>query len=299
MLSIRKLIKPFPKKLKIRETDNIGCYFNYKKYASIQKVCENLLSLNDENLFEGLRIFSKNHYKYRDTLYYNLQTVSIGKLTKKDCAGIYSLSDEENELSYTGLNALYHELLHLSSSQFDKINLTLYSGFGYNDCRERKIVGEGITEGYIELLCDRGLHNGKFVNDIKDERYYVCYCYTKALVRQLEIVVGKELLEDMFFKDGFRRLKEFLLQYKSENEVNKFFHNCDISTIAHDYNNPILNKKTLDAQAFLLDIINSYMPEKKDLIKNERLLVVGKLKKHLMTGVMQYELDENSNSKSR
>lgn len=293
MITIFDLVKPFPKKIKIEKSKNIDCYFDYKKYVSIEKVCKNLLELSDNALFEALTIFSYNHYKYRDTLYYNLQTLTILEFNKKHTLGTYTLTKEKNELSYKNFDDIYHELLHVATSQIDKIKNILYSGFGYYDGNINKTVGEGITEGYIELLCDRDLHNGKFIHkvDLEKGRYKVDYCYAKALARQLEIIVGKELLEDMCGKNGFIRLKEFLMQYKDEDSVNKFFKNCDIAAIAEDYRNYFLNKKVLEAQDFLLDIVNEYMPEKKEQMKKEKLISVGMFGVYLSTGIMAEELE--------
>ena len=43
MITILNLVKPFPKKIKIEKSKNIGCYFNYKKYVNIGVLCKNLL----------------------------------------------------------------------------------------------------------------------------------------------------------------------------------------------------------------------------------------------------------------
>lgn len=293
MITIFDLVKPFPKKIKIEKSKNIDCYFDYKKYVSIEKVCKNLLELSDNALFEALTIFSYKHYKYRDTLYYNLQTLTIVENYEKRLLGSYTLSRDLNEVSYQSFDDIYHELLHIASSQLDKIKDILYSGFSYYDGKSNKSIGEGITDGYIELLCDRDLHEGHFIHKVNIARkeYTVDYCYAKVLARQLEIVVGKELLEDIFFKNGFIRLKEFLMQYKDEDSVNKFFKNCDIAAIAEDYRNYFLNKKVLEAQDFLLDIVNEYMPEKKEQMKKEKLISVGMFGVYLSTGIMAEELE--------
>ena len=302
MTTLFHLVKPFPKKIKIEKSKNINCYFNYKKYVSIGTLCKNLLELNDNSLFEALAVFSNNHYKYRDSLYYNLQNLTITEIYEKNLSGGYVLTKELNELSYRTFGDIYHELLHISSSQLDKIKDILYSGFSYYDGKSNKSVGDGISEGYIELLCDRDLYDGHFIHeiDISHKEYKVYYCYAKALARQLEIVVGKDLLEDMFFKYGFIRLKEFLMQYKDEKSVNKFFQDCDIAAYAEFYKNPFLNKRVLDAQKFLMDIIEEYMPDKKAAIQKEKMFYSNKFKTYLTNEVMKEEvkdIKENARTK--
>lgn len=294
MITIFDLVKPFPKKLKIEKSKNIGCYFNYKRYVNISTLCKNLLELNDNSLFEALTVFSNNHYKYRNTLYYNLQDLTIVENYEKRLLGSYTLSRDLNEVSYQSFDDIYHELLHIASSQLDKIKDILYSGFSYYDGKSNKSIGEGITDGYIELLCDRDLHDGRFIHKVDEvnKNYSVDYCYAKVLARQLEIVVGKDLLEDMFFKNGFIRLKEFLMKYKDEKAVNNFFKNCDIAAIADNYRNPLLNKKVLEAQQFLMDIIEEYMPDKKEAIQKEKMFYSNKFRTYLTNEVMKEEVKE-------
>jgi len=294
MITIFDLVRPFPKNIKIEKSKNIDCYFDYKKYVRIDILCKNLLKLNDNNLFEALSIFGKNHYNFRDTLYYNLQELTISEIYDKNIDGTYVLSSDTNDLSYKTFEDIYHELLHVASSQLDKTKNVLYSGFGFYEGKSNVSIGEGITDGYIELICDRDLHEGRFIHNIKPnyEGYSVNYFYAKSLARQLEIVVGKDLLKDMFFSYGYLRLNEFLLQYKDQESINQFFKNCDIAAIAENYRNPLLNKKVIQAQEFLLDIIKQYMPHKQEIIKKEKLISVGTFGRYLTTGVVQEELEK-------
>lgn len=286
MLTKFQIFSPFPKRCIFKkEEENISCFFDYKKYVSMKKVCENLLLLDDDNLYSALAKFSKNHYDYRDTLYYNLQDIEIEEVCDNSLAGYYILSDTDNVMGYRRFSDIYHELLHVSSSSIDKKNNILYSGFGYYDFNKNIDYGEGLTEGYIELLVSRDLYNDKSVNnyDLEKNNFNVGYCCSVAIARQLEIIVGKENLEDMFFKNGFLRLKEFLMQYKPEKEVMKFLKNCDAATIADGYHNILLNNKVLEAQRFLSDICYEYMPEKKELLAREKLIKENDLGTKLTT----------------
>lgn len=276
MLKITKLYRPLPKKFNLIVcNENINKYFSYKEYVNISTLCKNLLELNDEALFNCLSIFSKTHYKYRDTLYYNLQTLNIEKSKIKGMTAYYILSRTENILGYEETKKLYHEILHIASSALDYINSVLYSGFSYTNLDKNKTYGEGLNEGYVELLMSRDVYEDKMITEHNDElmTYEMpIYAYVQALARQLEIIVGKDELEDMFFKNGFIRLKEFLLKYSDEKSIIKFFRDCDIAAIASEYENSKLNKKTLEAQEFLFNICKEFMPEKLTLLEKEKII---------------------------
>ena len=101
------------------------------------------------------------------------------------------------------------------------------------------------------------------------------YSYATVICRQLEILIGKDFLEDMFFKDGFNRLKDLLMMYKSEKEVLDFFRNCDAACLCSFYkNSKFLNKRTLKAQNFIIDICNKHFPQKKFELFDELLFAM-------------------------
>ena len=300
MLNITDVLKPVPKNINIEiDKKNIGCFFNYKKYVSVKELCKNLLSVSDDKLYSALDFFAKNHYKYRDTLYYNLQTVTVEDVYSDDLNGFYLLEKDINVIAYISLEDCYHELLHMASTSFDSKTENLCTGFGIIGENERMNFGEGITDGYIELLVTRELYNDKeLINPNEDGEYNVpVYLYSKTLARQLEIIVGKELLEDMFFKNGFERLKAFLMKYKSEKEVMQFFKNCDAANLADQHNNIVLNRMTLLAQDFLFDICKNYMPDKLSKLSEEEITKLDKVGFELTTDRIQRELEEDKKSR--
>lgn len=266
--------KKIPKDVTIkREKNNINKYFCYKNYVSLVKVCENLRKNDDESVYEALDIFSKKHYDYRDTLYYNLQTIDVSTNYDKKITGSYVLMKNYNLLTYSNSDSVYHEVLHVSSTSYDEKNDILYSGFGYYNFKSNENFGEGITEGFVELMCDKDLHNDNFISSYDDEenRFKIAYCYVKAIAKQLEIIFGYKLLEKYFFSGNPNLLISELCKYARKEEVIKFFYNCDAAAIADSYNNLVLIKKTLSAQNFLYDIVKKYFPEKEDFFSFEML----------------------------
>ena len=297
-IKINAFFRHIPKKYELKVNEkNIGAYFDYKNYVNINKVCENLLTQNDDLLFNALSIFSKHHYKYRDILYHNLQDLTIEKMCNdKDCA-TYII--DMDLLKYYYEDDVYHEVLHLASGYYDKENWLFYSGFNYFDFFQNQNFGEGLTEGYVELLAQRDTRNNKVIEryDSENELWSSSYFYVNALARQLEILVGKEEMEDMFFKNGFIRLREWLLKYKDERSIMNFFKNCDAAVIALDKKNNILNKKTLSAQEFIFDICREYMPEKLELLRYEKLIEEDKELNTPRADCEQFELQKSKKIK--
>ena len=299
-MSLTKIdvFKPLPRKfiLSINNT-YLDSLFEYKKHTDINKVLNNLSNINDEILFSVLDIFSKNHYMYSDILYYNLQTVEKEiNLDTNNISGSYILTKDQNSISYETLDDAYHESLHCASTFIDKEKDIIYSGFSV--CIGDKITfGEGITDGYIELLCQRDLHNNKVVNcyDKEKDNCQIAYCYSNAIARQLEIIIGKEKMEELFFKVGLKGLIEFLSQYKSSDEVLNFIRNCDAAVLATSSKSILLKHKTLQAQEFLFDICRKYFKDKKELLKYEKLVSLGSLNSKLTTSRIE---DEIKNIKS-
>lgn len=295
MLKAIELIKPIPKKYQLKVNEkNTAAYFNCKKYVSVDKMCKTLLTQNNDLLFDSLSIFSKNHYKYRDILYHNLQDLTIKKLDDNKQTACYII--DIDFLQYYYEDDVYHEVLHLASGYYDQENGLFYSGFIYYDSFANKNFGEGLTEGYVELLVQRDTRDNKVIEfyEKKEEYWDSSCCYVNALARQLEILVGKEEMEDMFFKNGFIRLKEWLLKYKDKKSIMKFFKNCDIAFFTYENENVIFNNKTLSAQEFIFDICKEFMPEKLELLSYEMMIKNGK---KLITQRIQDEQLELQKSK--
>lgn len=262
-LGLSDTIKILRKDIKlVRNDNNIAMFFNYRKYVDINKVCNNIIDQDSDYLFYALDLFSKKHYKYRDTLYKNLEDVKVIKSKTRKRQGSYQLLWDTNSLEIVDEKASYHEVLHMASSLYDKEDDILYSGLSYDD--GKNCIGEGITEGYIELLCDRDERDGKSIPKIFDDgTYAIEYEYVKQLARQLEIIIGKEKLEEIFFCGGtISLLGELEKLGKSKEEVIKFLNNCDISVVAEKYPIKLFEKKVLEAQEFLYTICLEKYPER-------------------------------------
>lgn len=274
MLRLIDAYKPLPKNANYKvDYSHVGCFFNYKTYVNMPAVCRNLRNIADADLYNALSAFSKQHYKYRDIMYHNLETVEREELPEEGLLGYYILSGKTNVIAYNSWYHAYHELLHLASTYEDLDEGILYSGFSVSKAKDQTI-GEGITEGYVELLCSKDLVNGNIIVDFNEDNSFYnvpSNLYATLVTRQLELLVGEEKLEDMFFKDGFNRLKTFLMQYREEKEVIKFFKNMDAAAIAGEHKLLGLNNRTLQAQEFLKGICEDFFPEKIRQFKDEMI----------------------------
>lgn len=301
MLRVIDAYKPLPKNVNYKiDYNHVGCFFDYKRYVDVIAMCKNLRQVADEDLYRALEVFSKHHYKYRDTMYHNLETVEREEVMDDGLLGYYILCEDLNVIAYTSWYDAYHELLHLASTYQDLDRKILYSGFSVTS-RHSRSVGEGLTEGYVDLQCSKDLLNGDVIVSFTDnDEYYNVppNIFATLICRQLEVIVGEEQLEDMFFRDGFNRLKKFLMQYKDEKEVLKFFKNMDAAAMASKHRIPSLNNKTLYCQSFLRDICEKYFPEKIHAFAEEELLKKDSVGFELLSVKVAKELDKRRESKN-
>ena len=87
-------------------------------------------------------------------MYTNLKTVDIVPL-KKSLTREGDYNFVLNRIRFKNVSALIHELLHLSSSYYDKEKNIAEIGFSQVDDEKVAEIGRGLNEGYTELLASR------------------------------------------------------------------------------------------------------------------------------------------------
>ncbi|MBQ1813071.1 MAG: hypothetical protein II119_03915 [Bacilli bacterium] len=110
---------------------------------------------------------------------------------------------------------IYHELFHMASTIYKNGNI--YSGFSQS--RRSNSMGDGINEGYTQLLSER------YFGDIEGVKG--TYPYITILVKELENIVGKEKMESLYFNANLLGLIEELKQYFSEEDISKLISGFD------------------------------------------------------------------------
>lgn len=140
----------------------------------------------------------------KDSFYRNIAGVHIIVYNKSlltqivSGSGFYNSFENVVKLLSNKRSTLTHELLHLSSNLVkDKMNSI--TGFQITDLSKRYDIGVGINEGYTSLL---------------NERYFkekhVSYLDLLILSELIELIVGQELMEKMYFENNLKGLCEVL-----------------------------------------------------------------------------------------
>ena len=254
MLTRFNVFSPIPKvKFKLNK-NNTGEYYNSTRKAALENI---KTKNNKEILLEGLNIYDKYLSDYTNTLYHNLETLEFKITDSIKCDGYYKLDCKNNLciLKDTRLLPAYHELIHIASSYYNEDKNELYSGFLYSSNFGINL-GEGITEGYVELLCSRHLNNNylTYNYDINDDSCTTSYLYANILAHQLEILIGEEEMKYMFFNYGFFPINEFISKHTDQKTAYKFFKYCDIAAISDFHRDLILNAYIFKAQNIVYNL---------------------------------------------
>ena len=159
-----------------------------------------------------------------NNFYYNISYVKIQDLNKKrlvfstNTVGTHdtmtnTIQIEEKHASAT----INHELFHMSSSKYE--NGVIYSGFSQTAGFFKRDIGDGINEGYTEVLTNRYFYptiNSSFT-----------YSYLEDVAKHLEKIVGKEKMEELYLKADLLGLINELKQYATEDEIMEFLTSTD------------------------------------------------------------------------
>ncbi len=154
------------------------------------------------------------------------------------------------------LISIFHELLHMSSSiHKDGIN---YSGFSQTGPRNFRI-GNGLNEGYTQLLCKRYF---------SDQKISDSYPYFVHYAKLLERIVGKDRMQSYYMSADLRSLIEDLKQYSSEEEIMRFINNLDFIFFEVGYftseNHLVREELTNIMQEISSFIVNAFIEKYKD-----------------------------------
>ena len=156
--------------------------------------------------------------------------------------------------------AIYHELIHMSSSICK--NGIHYTGFKQYSLKPGSFIniGQGINEGYTQLLTERYFGYSRELRGV--------YEYEMHLMKNIEKVIGKEKMENLFFKANLKGLIEELNKYLSEDEIFSFINNVDFLNkhLKDDFNNiekgmienSIKSTSEFTLKLFIIDICNKY-----------------------------------------
>jgi len=112
------------------------------------------------------------------------------------------------------LESIFHEFFHMASTFNDKSNDIIFSGF--SQLSKNGSIGNGITEGYTEILSDRYFNQGG------------SYAFEVTITKGLEMIIGQNIMEDLYFKADLFSLINELKKYSKEEEILTFIKNVDL-----------------------------------------------------------------------
>lgn len=112
-------------------------------------------------------------------------------------------------------SVLFHELFHMASSANNKERQVGFThGIGLPP------IGTGINEGYTELLTRRYF---KFDEEDQTPSYFFNY----DVAKNIESLIGKERMEELYLKSDLMGLINELKKYATEDEIMKFINDND------------------------------------------------------------------------
>lgn len=217
----------------------------YKQYLiNFIETIENKLSHVDKTLFynniKKASIESSDRINNL-AIIYQLFGYRVGGMCRENDILIFEKSTKKTQV-------LYHELMHLASCASNS-DLKIYGFCHMKKCFPKDCIGHGLNEGYTELLTQRYF---------PDTVSFNAYLLERLLVKRLENIIGKDKMEQMYFKGNLLSLIKELEQYKTYEEIITFLRYFDVFNISifsplYINNNNMKNYALNFINDFLLD----------------------------------------------
>ena len=171
-------------------------------------------------------------------------------------------------------SAIYHELFHMASSRY--VGDIWYSGFSQSLNKDAFTIGDGLNEGYTQLLSERYFGH---VEGLKGP-----YSYLVIIAGLLEEVVGAEKMTGLYLKADLPGLINELKEYASEGEIMRFLSALDfVNDHLNDaaglpLENALITQSLVTINEFLLKLFvikgkKMFLQEKEDAEEFCRYLV--------------------------
>ena len=125
------------------------------------------------------------------------------------------------DTSNTGI--LYHELFHVSTAR--RVGTTSFNGFCQTNLLTSECIGEGINEGYTQLMAERYFKDSSVGN----------YNVLVYLVELLELIIGKDKMEHYYMTSDLYSLVNELK--KSNQKIPEFLEEFDFSSYNYQFYN--------------------------------------------------------------
>lgn len=152
--------------------------------------------------------------------YYNSEWVKASKIKfgiLRSNTGTYNQYTNKIRFRKDSLN---HEFFHMCSTNYD----STYVSSGFSIDLHEKSIGNGINEGYTDLLTAR-----YFDEDISDS-----YFIESKFAANLEKIIGRETMEKLYMKGDFIGFIKSLTQFYTIDEIEQFLLEFDVVSLYID-----------------------------------------------------------------
>lgn len=208
-------------------------------------------------------------------LYRNIKNVTLKKqspITPSFYSGLYN--SQQNKITYLNKTALGHEILHMASAYYDKETNISYVGF--KQSKDKVYIGQGLNEGYTELL------NARIYNNNKISAYYK----EAKIAKLLEFFFDdpKEM-EAFYFNHNLPGLIHHLEQYTSRENIVKILLDIDqINSYSHSIYSAIPTIKSIKTQISLYNIFEKTCPNKQKVEQFKNIVCEDKMAAIILNG---------------
>lgn len=175
----------------------------------INKIVNNFDDEDLHNLYHNVKNLKIKNIPLLERLVFNIRGIAV--------LGSYDPRNNSISTSNPNKNSFSHEVLHLSSS----IKTPFGSIVGFRQIGLFKDIGDGLNEGYTELLNNRYFNNGN-ISGI----YEVEQTFSSAI----EDIIGKKRMESLYLRGNLKGLISILnLNYGFDlKEIEKFIVSIDV-----------------------------------------------------------------------
>lgn len=253
-----ELIKRY-KLLKDRKVFDI----NDIEYSSVSKVDDKNIVIHEGSLSDVIHTFVDTLVANFDdselaTFYNNMKTLAIEYTTDDAPNKKRKYVSNHKTLAYYKIatntiyildtskpGILYHELFHVSTAK--RVGTTSYNGFCQTNLLTAESIGEGVNEGYTQLLAER------YFEDAQKGNYNVLV----YIVELLELIVGRDKMEHYYMTSDLYSLVDELKKYAPYEDICKFLSYLDY-IVKHIYDTN-LSKSDVKYFKKILLFINEFI----------------------------------------
>ncbi|MBO5376667.1 MAG: hypothetical protein J6A52_07465 [Bacilli bacterium] len=158
------------------------------------------------------------------------------------------------------MGATTHELLHASSTRYDKEQGVIYTGFQQIKVNNFEHHGIALDEGFTQLLNEKYFvapdYSSPFSKEFQEALLATSYTDEKKIVTLLADSIGLEKMKSLYLNGNLMGLVEELSKYSNVEDVLKFIAYTD-ALMSHNNKKKKPYEETKDAINFVLDFLTN------------------------------------------